>query len=255
MAFFILAEEDLTRKRFQPSTRGTDGRSIDTITPATAATATITCIPGVDHVDGQSGGGPPEILTFDDGTNPLFLAEFDEDSLFEPGVTALIDITGGPSPDSDEMRDRTIFVINNKSSPTFRMSASIGGSGLVTVTHSDPGLAGNSASILETVADVNFAVSAFSGGLDSEAVTPFTGSMQPAPDKVLETLEEGERQRGVQVIYTTFDLKTGNQFSKRRADQVTRVSDGSVWEVRQVSPWPKLLIHRMVTLVKLQEVA
>lgn len=83
---------------------------------------------------------------------------------------------------------------------------------------------------------------------------PFRGSVQPVPGNLLETLSEAERQRGAQVIYTKTSLKTLDQLTQIPADIVTRVVDGSQWEVRTAQPWPKLLSHFEVVVVRLKEV-
>ena len=96
-----------------------------------------------------------------------------------------------------------------------------------------------------------------SDGTNTAAVAstiPFRGSVQPVPGNLLETLSEAERRRGAHVIYTKTSLKTGDQNTQVPADQVTRVVDGSQWEVRIAQPWPKMLKHFEVVIVRLKEV-
>ncbi len=94
------------------------------------------------------------------------------------------------------------------------------------------------------------------GKSTATASTPvaFRGSVQPVPGNLIETLSEAERQRGAQVVYTKTDLRTGNQHTGIGADHVTRVVDGAVYEVRRAQPWPRMLKHFEVIIVRLKEV-
>lgn len=244
----IIGQEDLTRRRFAAGSRGADGRFVSSPTPDAPATATITTIGGGLLADGET-------FTIDDGIadhDPITF-EFDENGFTGPG-NVLIDITGAfGDPDADEMRDRIITAINGQTSASFEIAASDGGSGTVTVTHQIDGEAGNDATIAETVTDPGFSVTAFSGGSESTESEPFTGSLQPAPGKVLETLEEGERARGAFLLFTTTELRTADVATQTPADQVTRVSNGEQFEVREVHHWPALLAHYECVLLRIKE--
>lgn len=86
-----------------------------------------------------------------------------------------------------------------------------------------------------------------------QPAVPFSGSVQPAPGRVLETLEEGERKRGVWLLFTRTELRTADLDAQTPADRVIRVVDGREYEVREVHHWPKLLTHYEVVLVGLKE--
>lgn len=85
----------------------------------------------------------------------------------------------------------------------------------------------------------------------AETVSTIRGSVQPPPRQVLETLSEGERQRGAKVVFTRAELRTGDQNTGTLADVLEYV--GAQWEVRDVQRWPALLPHYEVIVVRVKE--
>lgn len=81
--------------------------------------------------------------------------------------------------------------------------------------------------------------------------TTITGNFQPFPGARLQSLQEGERQQGQLEIYTSFDLRTADQYTGASADRI--VYKGITYEVREVDPWDDLLVHHRARLMRVQE--
>ena len=76
-------------------------------------------------------------------------------------------------------------------------------------------------------------------------------SVQPVPGRVRETLPEGIRQTVQFVAYTKAALRGPDQLTGLPADRLTVM--GEEYEVADVQPWPDLLSHYQVALVRAQE--
>lgn len=116
------------------------------------ANGSITTIPVADLIDGET-------FTLDDGVNPPFVFEFDDDSSVS-GSNVPVDISAITT--ANQVRDAIISAINGQA---IGISASSGGSALVILQNDSYGVLGNN-TITETVADADFIVLGMSGGLN-----------------------------------------------------------------------------------------
>lgn len=108
-----------------------------------------------------------ETFVLDDGTNPAVTFEFDDDSsVVESAVLRQVDITGLST--VDQLRDAAISAITG--APALNITATSGGSGVVTLVNDNGGAAGNVV-IIETVSDPGFSITGMAGGTTSTAKT------------------------------------------------------------------------------------
>lgn len=142
----------------------------------TAPTGSITTVAGSLLVDGET-------VVLDDGRNAPVTFEFDSDaSVVETDTLRAVAFTGGDT--ADQIRDALITAITN--APTLNIGASNGGAGLVALTDSRVGLAGNNA-VTETVTNAGFVVTGMSGGVDGARIAMvITGNDYIAGNNVLD---------------------------------------------------------------------
>lgn len=81
------------------------------------------------------------------------------------------------------------------------------------------------------------------------AGTPFTisGTLHNAPDLVLQTLPEGKRDRGAQMLVTDADLAITDPVANTVGDIVT--IDGADWQVESRTKWDNGVIRSREYLV------
>jgi len=121
-------------------------------TDTVAATGSITVIAGSDLVDGET-------FTLDDGVNNPVVFEFNS-SGGVTGSNVAVTFTGGST--ATQVRDAIISAINGVASG-LAITASPGGSAVVSLVNDAEGMAGNIA-ITDTVADASFTHTGMSGG-------------------------------------------------------------------------------------------
>jgi hypothetical protein len=76
-------------------------------------------------------------------------------------------------------------------------------------------------------------------------------SIQPADGKTLQMLEEGQRQQDVKKMYTTTEVRTGDQHAGSKADKI--VYSGVTYEVIKVSREYALIPHYKAILIRVKE--
>jgi hypothetical protein len=108
-------------------------------------------------VTGMSGGG--QGFTLNDGINPPTVFEFDEDGT-ATGTSVAVPYTNGDS--ATDVRDAIITAVNGVGGG-LAITASPGGSAVVTLTNDADGAFGNQ-TILENVSDSGFIISGMTGG-------------------------------------------------------------------------------------------
>lgn len=105
-----------------------------------------------------------ETFVLDDGTNPAVTFEFDDDDTVVQSLTLRkVDISTAAT--DNDYRDAMIAAINLAPNLTITATAGISADGVVTLTNTEGGNAGN-VTITETVADAGFIVAGMSGGVD-----------------------------------------------------------------------------------------
>ena len=121
------------------------------------ATGSITTIDSTSQVDGET-------FTINDGLGNVVVFEFDDNaSVVESSILRRVDFSGGPHT-ADVMKTIIITEINQANTAGYiNITASNGGTGIVTLTNDYSGRHGNTTSS-ETVANVGFIISDMSGG-------------------------------------------------------------------------------------------
>lgn len=126
-----------------------------------AAIGSITCIAAASIVEGSS-------VTIDDGST-IYIFEFDTDASITGG-SVQVDLSGATT--SDDVKNALISAINGTG---IQITASDGGTGLVSLVHDVVGGVGN-VTITTTVAAGGFAVSGMNGGGYSLQLAALTNS-------------------------------------------------------------------------------
>ena len=151
-------------------------------------TSVITGVKSTGSITVPAGGGASlvdtETFTISDGVNTPTVFEFDSNSLITAGRTA-VPFTGGDS--QNTVRDAIITAVNGVGS-TLKVTASIGGVGIVTLTADNFGAIPN-VPLAETVADAGFLIAGMTGGVarvvtfewDSAAVSAGNSSRPNTP--------------------------------------------------------------------------
>lgn len=133
-----------------------DPASGDSLTVIGKAVGTINC----DNAGSAVIPADGETVVINDGTNPAVTFEFDTNaSVVETATLRRVNIATATT--DNDVRDALISAING--APTLNIVAENGGAGIVKLTNSVPGTAGNQ-TITETVTGASFVVSGMSGG-------------------------------------------------------------------------------------------
>lgn len=133
---------------------------------ATYATGRITTVAKSSLVDGEQ-------FTLDDGYGKIVF-EFDVAGTGVTAGTTSVDVSGDTTAEQVEARIITAVNAANHDQPNgtaFKITASDGGSGIVTLTHDETGAIGN-ARCYETVANTGFLVRDMTGGGVSYRIPP-----------------------------------------------------------------------------------
>ena len=77
-------------------------------------------------------------------------------------------------------------------------------------------------------------------------------NIQPPTDSVLQSVSDGDRQRGVMLGITKGDLRTTDQHAGILADLVVDTR-GYIYEVRALMGWNSVIVHKECILVRIQE--
>lgn len=77
------------------------------------------------------------------------------------------------------------------------------------------------------------------------------GSLQPANDRVLQSLPEGDRNSDPMVLLSYTEMRTASQYTGVRADEI--LVGGIRYEVRLASQETAVLPHWRGTLLRIQE--
>lgn len=127
-----------------------------------AATGSIDC----DNSGSAVIPADTETFVLNDGVNAAVTFEFDTDSsVVETATLRQVDISSATT--DDDVRDAIISAVTG--APALDITATSGGSGIVTLTHDRVGTVGNQ-TITETVTNAQFAVSGMSGGAGDVAI-------------------------------------------------------------------------------------
>lgn len=69
----------------------------------------------------------------------------------------------------------------------------------------------------------------------------FDGTRDPLPNEYLALLPEGERKRGVMLLYTETELRSIDDNRQVVSDYI--FVDGELWEVRETEFYPRIIPH------------
>jgi hypothetical protein len=81
----------------------------------------------------------------------------------------------------------------------------------------------------------------------ASTVLNFTASVQPVTGDDLNSLPEGLRENGAYILYTDFELRTGNQTTKEPADIVNLFN--KKYKVVLLEPWQNDVINHYKAIV------
>lgn len=133
------------------------------------AGGSITCVTGPELVD-------DEYFVLNDGVNPAVTFEFDNDASVTPSSTLRAIVFVGTET-ADDVKTLIINAVNG--APTLAITASSGGTGIVTLTNDTSGAFANIA-ITHTLSDGDWVVSGMTGGAGDLVVLSVAGSDVPA---------------------------------------------------------------------------
>jgi hypothetical protein len=188
-----------------------------------------------------------ETFVLDDGINAAVTFEFDTNSsVTQTDTLRQVDISAAA--DDDDVKTAIISAVTG--APTLDITATSGGTGIVTLTNDTYGTVGN-VTITETVTDAKFAVSGMSSGAGDMKVLSVAGSETPSGGNNIKAVGAGVVQGLVCATNSSFGTWTADEVAGDNAlhpknllavfnatsgavgDPITTSDDKRIWALLQ----------------------